>query len=72
MYAFCVFDCIFQTLHLNRLQAKPDEALPLLQRAVRIRTKELAEHHEDTVKTQKLLEHVQQQVRGQDTTADIE
>ncbi|CAM9392868.1 unnamed protein product, partial [Ectocarpus sp. 8 AP-2014] len=41
------------------------EALPLLERAVRILTKKVGGNHEDAIKTQDLLERVRDKVRAQ-------
>lgn len=44
------------------LQGKHNEALPLLEKAIRIRVKKLGETHQDTVDTQAFMERVREQV----------
>ncbi|CAN0599226.1 unnamed protein product, partial [Laminaria digitata] len=46
-------------------QGKHNEVLALLERALAIRTQTLGEGHEDTINTQKIVEVVRKQVRGQ-------
>ncbi|CAN0543991.1 unnamed protein product, partial [Ectocarpus sp. 8 AP-2014] len=47
---------------LLRAQEKHTEALPLLERALRIRTNKLGENHPDTVGTRSDLEFVREKV----------
>ncbi|CAN0202076.1 unnamed protein product, partial [Ectocarpus fasciculatus] len=46
-------------------QEKFTEAVPLLERALSIRTKKLGDKHPDTVSTQNWLEHVREKIRAQ-------
>ncbi|CAN0465432.1 unnamed protein product [Laminaria digitata] len=55
----------YSTPHLKRPQGKHNEVLALLERALAIRTQTLGEAHEDTINTQKIVEVVRKQVRGQ-------
>lgn len=52
-------------LHLKRPQAKYTEAIPLVERALSIKTEKLGENHPDTVATRNALECAQEKVRAQ-------
>ena len=55
----------FSILHLKPPQEKYTEAIPLLERALSIRTKKLGENHPDTVSSQNSLEIARKKVRAQ-------
>lgn len=62
----CVLEFIFVfTLHLTRPQEKFTEAIPLLERAFKIRVKKLGEKHPDTVSSLKSLTTVRARVSAQ-------